>query len=135
MAGLTISEPQDPEKLYGSDQHTAKTHLGETIRPIGRHVFCLRLPMPQPYEGIEVPEQHLAPYGKHQAGAPLQPAIVLAIGPDVHEVKVGDRVIIDPMNSNPMKFGDSWYFFPVETMEDPDGKIINGGIMVRFVEE
>ena len=112
--GRLISQPQNPERLFGVDDFYARTHLGNTVKPVGEHVFCLRLPMPQESEHFAIPEEHLAPFGRHQAGAPHQYAVVLAVGPDVKEVKVRDYVVIDPMNSEPQKFGETWYFFPRE---------------------
>lgn len=109
-----ISKPQNPEFLYGKDETYAFTHLGNKITPMGEHVFCLRLPMPQTGE-VFIPERYLAPFGKHQAGAPLQLGIVLAKGPEVNdEVHIGEEVIIDPMNSGATRFGETWYFLPRE---------------------
>lgn len=63
---------------------------------------------------IAVPDRAHAPYGKTASGLPHKMGKIVHIGSEVkQDLKIGDIILIDGMNTNKVKVGDQEYYLPV----------------------
>lgn len=103
---------KEPVAKPGKDSSYAVLPDGQKIRPLTGKVFCLKLDFPKPEGAVAIPEHLQAPFGRFKTKQPIGYAKILAFGPEVYDLKVGDKVLLHPLNMNPQKFGLVEYYLP-----------------------
>lgn len=84
-----------------------------TYRPIGDKVF-LMLPREDVNDMVSV-QGVLVPKGADMRNNPLRETVATAVGPDCKQVKAGDTVLWNVLNSQPFPIGEFDLHFPQET--------------------
>jgi len=103
----------------GDDKSWGWMHTGEKVRPMGEHIFGVRVPIKEEkYGSLIIPEnlREDVRFGKARGVRPWQVMQILAMGPEAHStiLEPGCYCLVDPWNVNLQKVGDVTYFFPRE---------------------
>ena len=105
-----------PWYTMGRYMHSAKIHSGRTITALNDRILCKNMDLLVRATKIVIPEHvkaSIAKFGHHKTGRPHAVGLVMAIGPKVKgdSIRVGDYLLIDALNSSPLKVDGKIYLF------------------------
>jgi hypothetical protein len=97
----------------------AELHSGRRCRPIRDRILCENLDLLIKVTKLALPDnvsKKLARFGSHRSGRPHAVGKILAIGPEVKNpmLQPGTFLLIDALNSSPLKVDEKVYLFPRE---------------------